>query len=328
MSRPTITIVGLGLIGTSIGLALQRARPDQFDLVGHDKNLGRAKEARSQGAVNKVDWNLIGACDKANLVIIATPLEGVRETLEAMANQLQEGCVIMDTANVKGPVMGWAGKYLPDSVSFIGTNPILYADGQGKEAARPELFQDALWCVFPSPNATPEAVKTVTDLIQLLGARSYFLDPLEHDGLAAVVDHLPLLLAAALLRLTFGAATWKELRQVAGVIYESATRLPSNDAGFYRDIVLHNRDNVLRWLDSYLEELRAWRKLVADSDAAALAQVFDKAIDARILWQEQRKEGFPDVLGEKIELPTVGGFFDNLLGFGALRKVKKEKSKK
>ena len=328
MTRPTITIVGLGLVGTSIGLALRREKQDEFDIIGHDRNYGRARDVRKRGAVNKLDWNLISACEKADMVIIATPLEGVRETLELTADYLSEGCVVIDTANLKGPVMGWAEAHLPDSVSFIGTNPIIFADRQDVEAATPDLFQNALWCVFPAPNATPEAIKLVSDMIYLLGAKPYFLDPLEHDGLMAGVEHLPLVLSAALLRMTFGATTWQELRKVTGSAYESGTLLPSYDANYYRGIFLHNRDNVLRWLDLYVEELRSVRDIVSAGDGEALAEAFNEAVDARILWLEQRKEGYPDLTVEKPELPTMGGFLGGFLGLGAFKRSPEKKKRK
>ena len=328
MARPTITIVGLGLVGTSVGLALSRERQDEFDIIGHDKDFGRARQVRKQGAVNKLDWNLISACEKADMIIIATPLDGVRETLQLTGDYLSTGCVVIDTANLKGPVMGWAEEYLPDSVSFVGTNPIISPVAQGVEAATPDLFQNALWCVFPAANATPEAVKLVADMIHLLGAKPYFLDPSEHDGLAAGIEHVPSVLSAALLRMTFGSDVWKEMRKLAGTSYETTTLLPTYEAGFYRDIFLHNRDNVLRWLDSYVEELRSLRELIAAGDAEELAEAFDKAVDARILWLEQRKEGYPDIVVEKPELPTMGGFVGNLLGLGAFRRPKRGKKRK
>lgn len=327
MTRPTITIVGLGLVGTSIGLALRQEKQEEFDVIGHDTDFSRARDVRKRGAVNKLDWNLINACEKADMVIIATPLEGVHETLEVTADYLKEGCVVMDTANLKGPVMDWAEAHLPDSVSFIGTDPIIFPDGQGVGAATPDLFLDALWCMCPATNAAEEAVKLISDMIYLLGAKPYFLDPFEHDGLTAGVGHLPLVLSAALLRVTFGATTWKELRKVTGAPYEAITLLPSNDALFYRDIFLHNRDNVLRWLDLYAEELSSFKELVAAGDAEALSEAFDKAIDARILWMEQRKEGYPDIVAEKAELPSMGGFMSNLFGLGAFRRKQERRQK-
>ncbi len=332
MTRPTITIVGLGLVGTSIGLALRREKKDEFDIIGHDKDFGRAKAVRKQGAVNRLDWNLISACEKADMVIIATPLEGVRETLEMTADYLKEKCVVMDTANLKGQVMAWAEAHLPDSVSFIGTNPIISPDVPGAEAATPHLFRGALWCLCPAHRAAPEAVKLVSDMVRLLDAKPYFLDPSEHDGLAAGVEHLPLLLSAALLRMTFGATTWQELRKVTGAPYEASTTLPSYDASFYRDIFLFNRDNALRWLDLFIEQLRSFGELISAGDAEALGETFDKAVDARILWLEQRKEGYPDIVLDKPEMPTIGSFLSGLLGMGAWRerqaKRQKDKSEK
>jgi len=328
MARPTIAIVGLGLVGTSIGLALTREKQDEFDIIGHDKDFGRARQVRKQGAVNKLDWNLVNACEKADMVIIATPLDGVRETLELTADYLKDGCVVMDTANLKGPVMGWAEEYLPDSVSFVGTNPIISPAEQGMEAAIPDLFQDALWCVFPAANATSEAVKLVADMIHLFGAKPYFLDPFEHDGLAAGMEHLPLLLSAALLRMTFGSDIWKELRKVAGAPYEATTLLPTYDARAYRDIFVHNRDNVLRWLDSYVEELGAFRELVAAGDPQGLTEAFDKAVDARILWLEQRKDGYPDLVTEKPELPTMSSFLNSFLGLGVFKRPRRDRGRK
>jgi prephenate dehydrogenase len=327
MTRPTITIVGLGLIGTSIGLALRQEKQDEFDIIGHDKDYGRARQVRKRGAVNKLDWNLVGACEKADMVIIATPLEGVRETLELTAEHLKEGCVVVDTANLKGPVIQWAEAHLSEAVSFVGTDPIISSDGQGVEAATPDLFRNALWCVSPAPSAAPEAVKLVADMIHLLGAQPYFLDPVEHDGLIAGVEHLPFVLSAALLRMTFGASTWKELRKVTGGLYESTTLLPSTDAGYYRDLLFHNRDNVIRWLDLYVDELRSFRELVASRDAEALAETFDKAVDARILWLDQRQKGYPDQKEER-ELPTMGGFLGGLLGLGAWRRPSRKKKTK
>jgi len=327
MALPTITIVGLGLVGTSIGLALRQEKADEFDIIGHDRDFGQARAVRKLGAVNKLDWNLVNACEQADMVIVATPLTGVRETLQAIGPYLKAGSVVIDTANLKGPVMDWASQYLPESVSFVGTNPFISPAGQGPDAASAELFRGALWCVAPGATAAEEAVKLVNDMIYLLGARPYFLDPCEHDGLVASVEHLPLLLSTALLRLTFSAPTWKELRKTTGAVFENSTALPTTDADTYRDIMVFNRDNVVRWLDLFLQEMQHLRELITGDDQEALREAFDKAVDARILWLEQRKEGYPDAVTEKAEMPTMGSFLGGFLGIGGLRRSPDEKEK-
>jgi prephenate dehydrogenase len=105
MSKPRIAIVGLGLIGSSIGLALSREQRD-FEIVGHDKSNTAASQAKKLGAVDKVEWNLINACEGAGLVILALPLGAIRETMQALAGELATGAVVLDTATRQGAGAG------------------------------------------------------------------------------------------------------------------------------------------------------------------------------------------------------------------------------
>ncbi len=130
MPKPRITIIGLGLIGASIGLALSREQRD-FEIVGHDKSPAAAGQAKKLQAVDKTDWNLISACEGAGLVILALPLGAIRETMQALAGELAAGAVVLDTASVKAPVQAWADELLPPTVTFVGTHPIVAVDQVG-----------------------------------------------------------------------------------------------------------------------------------------------------------------------------------------------------
>ena len=124
-SRPCITIVGTGLIGTSIGMAIQQARGPEILVLGHDKDFAQARLAQRMGGVHKVERNLRTACAQADMIVIAIPAGEVRETLSVIAHDLKSGCVITDTTSVKAPVIAWADEYLSDEVSFVGGDPIL-----------------------------------------------------------------------------------------------------------------------------------------------------------------------------------------------------------
>ena len=124
VSKPRITIVGLGLVGGSLGLALRRSGA-AGSILGHDRNRLVSNEAKNKGAVDQVHWNLISACEEADLIILALPLDAILETREAIGPHLRPGCVVMDTAAVKQPVMDWAAEYLPQEVHFVGTDPVL-----------------------------------------------------------------------------------------------------------------------------------------------------------------------------------------------------------
>ena len=225
MTKPRITIVGLGLIGSSIGLALSQQERD-FEIVGHDKAQAAATQAKKLKAVDKTEWNLISACDGAGLIILALPLTALRTTMEALAGQLSAGAVVMDTAAVKAPVQTWADELLPD-VPFVGTNPVISVDPSGA-TARADLFEGRIWAICPSPTTAEGAVKIASDLAERLGAKPLYLDAAEHDGMTAAVEQLPALASMALLTSAVSQPTWREMRKLAGGQFESSTRLVSS----------------------------------------------------------------------------------------------------
>jgi prephenate dehydrogenase len=323
--KPRITIVGLGLIGGSLGLALREAEVASV-IVGHDKELTIGKQAKRVGAVDQVEWNLISACENSDLVILATPVGAIRPTLEAIAQYLKPYCVVIDTASLKEQVLHWADEILPEQVFFVGSNPILnvVVEGQGGlDAARPDLFQRGLFCLVPSVKADPAAVKLAADLVTILGARPLFLDAAEHDGLLAAVSHLPPLLGLALLEMAMGQPTWRELRKVAGSSFELSTQLPFTDAAGYSELCVSNRDNILRWLDAFSASLASIRELLAEGQSEELTQRFEEALAQRREWLQDRAEGrWEEDTGP--EVPERVSLTENLLGTFWRRKPKRD----
>jgi len=327
MSQAKITIVGLGYIGGSMGLALKKAvTADQVEVVGHDKDLLIARAARKKGAVDKVHWNLIAACERADVLVLAIPLGAIRDTLKAVGPYLKEGCVVTDTATVKGPVLDWVREFLPDTIHFVGGNPIINLTAgegpySGLDAARADLFKGALYCLTPDPDAAPEAVDLVAGLVQQLGAMPYFLDPAEHDGLIAAVEHLPAVLTSVLLAVTSRAPTWREMRRLAGIAYRDGTRLTLEDAVANREVCLVNRDNLVRWIEACQDELETWKTALKAQDAETLDDCFQCGIHARAGWLKAARSGDWDTVipPRPIEMPSSGTFFSQLLGFGGLR---------
>jgi prephenate dehydrogenase len=322
MSKPRITIVGLGLIGGSIGLALRQTGSD-YEVVGHDREHTVASKARKLGAVSKAEWNLISACEEADLIIIATPVMALKETLTAIASYLKPGCLITDTASIKGPVMAWAKEILPDTVNFVGGDPIISQEAStggspptGIEGARADLFQGGLYCLTPPPEVAPQAVQLATDLVQLLGAKPFFLDAAEHDGLVAGVDHLPFVLSAALLETTTQNPAWREMRKLAGDAFQSATHFSSSDAATYRDACLTNGENIMRWIDACLAKLEELREIIATQEAEKLERTFEEAVSVRDRWLREKAEGRWELTEETSAVPPQQGFMRRLIGLG------------
>jgi len=276
-ARIQITIVGLGFIGGSIGLALQRAGRE-MQIVGHDREPSQARQARRLGAIDRAEWNLIRACEGADMVVLALPPDGLRGTLEALAADLKPCCLVTDTATVKGAVLNWAEELLPPHVAFVGGDPVVQSPGQGLDGARADLFQGRLYCLTPAANVPPAAVQQVAELVRLLGAEPYFLDAEEHDGLRAAVEHLPALLTALLLREVTRSPARREMRRLRGQLLIQASALMSGEAATYRALCLANSSTISYWSRAMRRGLRELEQFVEARDEEGLGALFEEAL--------------------------------------------------
>ena len=320
-----ITIIGLGLIGTSIGLGLKELE-QEFTIMGHDRDHTAMTRASKMGAVDKTHWNLISACENADMIILAIPIDGISETFEAIKEDLKTGCLIMDTAPLKRPVQQAAEKHLPGNVHFIGSDPILpHGEKLQAEDASPALFNGALWTLCPSQDAHPDAVNITANLVQSLGAKPYFLTPEEHDGLAAAAVSLPILLSGAFMHAVSAHGSWREIRRMAGGQFERVTALPDFDTDAITGMVFGNRDNVITWIEMMIGELEGWRGALQENDEAVLNKWFESAQQQRAQWLKLQETGNWD---ETKRIPIENsGIFSRLFGFGGFGR-KKESEKK
>ena len=333
MSNFTITIVGTGVIGTSLAMALKQ-NDDPPRLIAHDKDLTTAKEATKMGAFDKVEWNLVNACEQADMVVLAIPLNGVKPTLEAIGPYLKENAVVTDTCPSKKIVLDWANEILPDTVHFVGGNPVVHPAGSGYKNAGATLFKDRLYCLTPAAKAHEDAVEVLTGLISLVGGEPFFLDATEHDGLMTAVEHLPSLLGVALVNTLSEQNSWRELRKLAGGTFGQASAGADGDPDGLKDNYRENKDMLLRWLDSYTVQLSRLRTLI-DSDennaGEQLAQTIDEAVVARTNWLKDYQSGdFKDpeleaLSSSSVEMP---GFFGRMVGFGGRRKKEPDSDKR
>lgn len=281
-----IAIIGLGLIGGSIGLALKRAGSDGVELVGYARRPETADRALQLGAIDRVEVSLASAVNKADLVILATPTMSVKEILSQISSHLPAGCVVTDVASTKVQVMKWAEESLPQSVGFVGGHPMAGKELPGIEVADADLFRDCTYCVVPGRSASDDAVQAVVDLVNRIGARPVFVNAAEHDQFVAGISHLPLVLASALVMATTGNPHWSKMSELASTGYQGATRLASQHPRMNRDICLTNGENIVSWIDDFTKELQRFRGLIAEGDLG-LEQAFDRARQARNAWIEE-----------------------------------------
>jgi prephenate dehydrogenase len=325
VSKPRITIVGLGQVGASIGLALRQAEVASA-VIGHDRERAASDQAKKIGAVDRTHWNLVSACEEADLILVSTPLDAIEDTFQAIGPYLRPDCVVVDTASLKAPVMAWAAEHLPQQVHFIGGDPIpgRYSQGHGGvDTARADLFQGGLFCLMPSPTAGADSVKLTTELASVLGAKPLFLDAEEHDGLLAAVDHLPALLALTTMQTMITEPAWRELRKVAGPAFEISTVLVSAPSAAQSDLYLLNKSNLLRWIDNYSASLQSIRELLAQDRSEELTERFVKAAQEWNSWMADRSEG-QWIEGPRTEMPERPSMMDTFFGTFWRRKPKEE----
>jgi prephenate dehydrogenase len=264
MSRSRITIVGTGLIGTSVGLGLA-ARPNRnYEIVGVDRESRHLKEAKKLGAIDKEVRSLEDAFDGAGMVILAVPVQAAERILGEGAQYLSEGAVVTDTASTKTDILRWAEELLPENVNFVGGHPMAGKSESGPSAAAADLFKGATWAITPSPSADEVAVSTVQGMVETLGAIPLYIDAEEHDTYAGAVSHLPIIISVALFRMIRDSKGWEDASILAGPAFRDLTRLASGDPTMSRDIMATNREAVIHWLGRFQDELDTIRDALAE----------------------------------------------------------------
>ena len=282
-----VAIIGLGLIGGSLGLALRQGKAAR-QVAGYDLSKGVGDRARKLGAIDQSCSSLAEAARGSELIILATPVGAMRSLLQQLATQASPGAVITDVASTKVQVISWAEEYLPATVPFVGGHPIAGKETSGIEAADAALFKQCIYCLTPTKRTSPTALDRVAALIDALGARMRFLEPPEHDGMVAGVSHLPFIASTALMQTAALNPAWDDAWLLAGSGFRDMTRLAAGSPEMYRDICLTNSEPITRWLTDYIAVLSTLRERIAAHDLN-LGEVFAQAQKARNKWQEAQE---------------------------------------
>jgi len=278
-----IAIIGLGLIGGSLALALKKASAKGTEIIGFSRSSETVARAKDCGAIDEAAESPASAVAGADMVVIATPVMATKEVLASISEHLSPKCLVTDTGSTKMKVMQWAGEHLPSKVSFIGGHPMAGKETFGIDEADANLFRGCVYCLTPSPCATPQAVRKLKKLVESIGARPFFIDAETHDNLVAGVSHLPMLLSTAFVTTTMKSRLWPEMAKLAAGGYRDFSRLASGNPEMNRDICLTNHEKIVDWLDRYIEVLKGYRNLVAE-DSDELAEMLAQAREEREKW--------------------------------------------
>ena len=282
---PQITIIGLGTVGSSMGLALRQymqaaEKPaNQFTVVGYDPDAGRKTTTPLKtGTFDRQVGDLAGAVRDSPFVVVAVPTWQVYGIFQALAPLLAPGTTVTDTAPNKRLVLQWAATLLPAGINFVGGHPLprrvpapaVLQDEVLDEPPDANLFREAPYCIMPGAGASDAAVNGVIGLAEALGAKPYFTDPLEHDSYQAALHDLPLLSSFALMRLLGTSPAWRDMGPLAGGAFRDATRMASSDPQAARADFVANREHLLGWIERYQAGLQELYDAIAAADPADL----------------------------------------------------------
>jgi prephenate dehydrogenase len=293
MTMIRIAIVGMGLIGTSLGMALRAGTNisdalGQVQVIGYDADKANTKEARGRLAIDVVADSLKQALEGTHLVVLAVPAQTMPALFREIAPLLAAGAVVTDVCSTKAQIAAWADEILPNVNPFVGGHPMAGRDASGPKAATPELFKGSVYCLCPGLTTPPQAIALCEAVVDRIGAKTYFIEPVEHDAYVAGISHMPFVLAAGLVNMTSSASSWREMSALAATGFRDTTRLASGDVIMHRDIVMTNRIALDRWLTDTITQLQSFQEAVVKGDEAAITDFFSHAKTARATWLEQK----------------------------------------
>ncbi len=290
-----ISIIGLGLIGTSLGLALRTADPRTSRLgavriTGYDQDRHAVSTARGCLAIDQEAHTLADAVRESQLIIVSTPPQVVRTIFAQLAAFPSLAAIVTDTASTKGQICAWARELLPQTMPFVGGHPMAGKEQSGGQAAEADLFRGAVYCLTPDPGTPQVALDVCAALVETIGARPYYIDADEHDAYVAGISHLPFLLATTLVEITSHSPAWKEMAALAASGFRDMSRLAAGDTVMHRDICLTNHRALIRWINDTIGFLLEMRHHLEQHDAERIQAVFTHAQEVRAAWLTSRSQ--------------------------------------
>ncbi len=269
-----ITVIGLGLIGGSICRAVKKYGV-AGEVIGFDTNSDVRNYAEQNGIVDSCLDSLKQKND-SGLVIVATYVDNIADTVGTIAPYLDNGCVITDVGSVKSNVVDSIEKLLAKDISFIGSHPIAGSENPGIENSDPDLFRGSNAVITPSENSNEESIDTVSKFWRLIGSHVLRMDPVLHDKIFAYVSHLPHVAAYTLVN-TLSSSEIENIFSYSGGGLRDYTRIASSSPEMWKTIFMQNKEPVLKSIQEFKNNLELIESAIKDDDLNKLQALLENA---------------------------------------------------
>jgi prephenate dehydrogenase len=281
-----VAIIGIGLLGGSLGLALKKHKIARL-VVGLGRNKFRLERAIRKHAIDKYylepDWK--SGVKDAELVVLCTPVCDIVRFAKKISRWLPPGSIMTDVGSTKQSIVQQIDTFIRNKrnpIYFVGSHPMAGSDQTGVDAAKVDLFKNAVCLITPTKYTVKSAVQKVNQLWESVGGKVIVLPPELHDRYVAAISHLPHLVAASLVN-TIEHLNRKDktLIQLAAGGFKDTTRIASSSPDLWRDICLENKESILEVLQLFEKELTLMKQAVATADSKKIYRVFDNAKQSR-----------------------------------------------
>ncbi len=317
-----ITLIGTGLIGASLGLAIKKFIPS-IEIIGFDSDKKNLTYSKNIKAIDHTALSIENSVINSELVIVSVPIREMKDIFLKIKDVVRKNCIISDTGSTKKDVLEWSEEIFSNEVNFVGGHPMAGGEISGPELARSDLFKGRKYCVIPSSSTSDFAVNSLVDIIEQINAVPFFIDPDEHDSLVAGISHLPHLLSVFLVNTTVSDSAWKDLNRLAATGYESVSRLASGDVIMHKDICLTNRKHICLWLDKLVDEINYLKDILEKdtNSSTELIEYFSNAKKERDKWLSNfnQKDGNNKIIKDSTQV----GMVQYLLGSIILKNIKR-----
>ena len=284
MQFQKITIVGVGLLGGSIGLAVRKHHLAK-EVAGYARREKTIAEAEKIGALDYATTDLLAAVSGADLVILCTPLAQMSALTKQFLPALKRGAIVTDVGSVKAEVVRELESLVAKAgAHFVGSHPMAGGEKMGVLASKADLYTNAVCVITPTKKSNTAAVRKVEGFWKSLGARTLQLNAAQHDLLVSRTSHLPHVVAAALAGLVLDPKHPKSQVGLCATGFRDTTRIASGSPEMWRDIALANRKNISQSVDAFVGELKKFQAALKKGDAKAVENFFAVAKERRDNW--------------------------------------------
>ncbi|MBA2875042.1 prephenate dehydrogenase [Thermaerobacillus caldiproteolyticus] len=320
--KGNIFVVGLGLIGGSLALAIKKEH-SEATIIGFDVNEDEAKLARSLKVIDEIAVSLEDGMERADVIILATPVMQTENILADMLEfRLKETVIVTDVGSTKQRIVKQAERLLQRGITFIGGHPMAGSHKSGVTAARAHLFENAFYVLTPTSEVPSDKVERLQEWLKGTKAQFVILSPREHDRITGVISHFPHIIAASLVHQAQQYESEHALvSRLAAGGFRDITRIASSNPEMWRDIFIHNKEELLALFDRWLSEMNMIRSLVEQENSEKIYHYFLTAKQFRDGLPVRTKGAIPSFYDLYVDVPDYPGVISEITGYLAKENI-------